>query len=39
MIGEASLFMWLVAMGVNDQRWQQQASAAQDIPPQMKTAV
>jgi hypothetical protein len=39
MIGEASLFLWLVAMGVNDQRWQQQATAAQGVSSQMKTAI
>ena len=38
LLGEASLFLWLVVMGVNVQQWYEQAKAAQDIPPQLKAA-
>jgi hypothetical protein len=36
LFGEASLFLWLVVMGVNVQRWEQQAAAARDVNPQLK---
>jgi hypothetical protein len=36
LLGEASLFLWLVVMGVNVQRWQ--ATAARSALPQMSTA-
>jgi hypothetical protein len=39
LFGEASLFLWLVVMGVNVQRWKGQATAAQGVPPQMKAAI
>jgi hypothetical protein len=38
LLGEASLFLWLVVMGVNVQQWYEQAKAAQGIPPQLKAA-
>ena len=28
LLGEGSVFLWLLVMGVNDQRWKEQASAA-----------
>jgi hypothetical protein len=39
LLGEASLFLWLVVMGVNVQRWNEQAAAARDDTPQIRAAV
>jgi hypothetical protein len=39
LLGEASLFMWLVVMGVNVERWNEQTTAALGDAPPMKAAV
>jgi hypothetical protein len=39
LLGEASLFLWLVVMGVNVQRWNEQATAARGETPHLKAAV
>ncbi len=39
LLGEASLFLWLLVMGVNVQRWNEQAATARSDTPQIKDAV
>jgi hypothetical protein len=31
-LGEIPLLLWLLIVGVNNQRWKEQASAAQELP-------
>jgi hypothetical protein len=38
-LGEVSLFLWLVVMGVNDQRWNEQVTAARNNPPHLNAAI
>jgi len=37
-LGEISLCLWLLVMGVNEQRWREQASAAGDLRPERATS-
>jgi hypothetical protein len=39
LLGEASVFLWLLLMGVNVQRWREQATAAGGVHPHMKAAI
>jgi len=39
LLGEASLFLWLVVMGVNVHRWKEQATTGRGIRAQLKATV
>ena len=39
LLGEASVFLWLLVIGLNAQRWNEQAAAAEGIHRHMKAAV
>jgi Domain of unknown function (DUF4386) len=39
LLGEASVFLWLLMSGVNVQRWKERATAAGSVHPPMKAAV
>jgi hypothetical protein len=39
LIGEASVFLWLLVMGVNIRRWKEKAEAEMGVHAHMKAAV